>query len=146
MHQDTNSDDGRQALPLLSAASLDSFNRMIMKVIRFLGVDACATLGGVNAESAGLGALWLKAHAHTHALQHIVCHSRLEVLARLFDATNGDLLTALGHGEIQLELGRQILLRVQSVAEVHASNAAVGMDLDPHETTVAVNTDTPVHE
>ena len=38
-------------------------------------------------------------------------------------------LAALGNGQVELELSRQVLLAVQTVAEVHAADTAVGMDL-----------------
>ena len=33
------------------------------------------------------------------------------------------------NGEVELELGRQLVLRVETVREVHAPDAAVGVDL-----------------
>ena len=42
-------------------------------------------------------------------------------------------LLALGNGQVQLELRRQIVLGVQPVAEVHAADPAVRVDLMRHQ-------------
>lgn len=39
----------------------------------------------------------------------------------------------LGNGEIQLELGRKVIFRVQPVTEINAANSTVGMDLEAED-------------